>query len=158
MPSDTFVMSARQSSELDYAFERNGWKPSDVRWLSEGNNLAGVLEIRRGNAEIKYRETFRETREFTFEIPARPRPTLKELQEKYSLIKSIEPDSSPTGSVTLRLVTVLRPGENSIGGKEYEQRLAPIKDDALGYQQLNWLIDNQDKVPAAVRGKSYIDF
>jgi len=102
-------------------------------------------------------EEYRETSEFTLEIPARPRPTLEELQKEYPWIKSIE-DTSPEGPVRLKLITVLRPGESSIGGKEYEQRLVPIENDALGYQQLNWLIDNQDKVPAAVRGKFYIDF
>lgn len=158
MPNDTFVMSARQSAELDHAFERHGWTPADVKWLSSGDTLAEVLQVRRGNAEIKYRDSFRETGEFTFQIPALKRPTLEELQKEDPWIASIERDTSPEGPVTLKLVTVLRSGEDSIGGEKYEQRLAPVTNDALGYQQRNWLIDNQDKVPARVRGKFYIDF
>lgn len=50
--ADTFVMSARQSAELDYAFERNGWTPDDVKWLSKGKNLASVLAVRRGESKI----------------------------------------------------------------------------------------------------------
>ena len=55
MPSDKSrpVMFARQAAELDYAFERNGWTPDDVKWLSTGDNLARILEVRRGSAEIK---------------------------------------------------------------------------------------------------------
>ncbi len=45
-------MSARQSAELDHAFERNGWGAEDVKWLSQGDILASVLEVRRGNATI----------------------------------------------------------------------------------------------------------
>jgi hypothetical protein len=45
-------MSARQSAELDYAFERNGWGPEDVKWLSQGSTLAAFLDVRRGTAKI----------------------------------------------------------------------------------------------------------
>lgn len=52
MANDTFVMSARQSAELDFAFERNGWTAGDVKWLSEGDNLKGFLAVRRGDAKV----------------------------------------------------------------------------------------------------------
>ncbi|OGZ09755.1 MAG: hypothetical protein A3D65_05515 [Candidatus Lloydbacteria bacterium RIFCSPHIGHO2_02_FULL_50_13] len=51
--SDKSVMSARQSAELDHAFERNGYAASDVKWLSQGSILAEVKRVRDGYAEIK---------------------------------------------------------------------------------------------------------
>ncbi len=112
----------------------------------------------KNGCRINIGDFFRETGEFTLEIPALKRPTLEELRRKDDWIQSIERDNSPEGPVKLKLVTVLRPGEDSIGGKEYELRLMPIAGDALGHQHLDWLIDNQDKVPAKFRGKFYIDF
>ena len=50
--SDKFVMSSRQSAELDHAFERNGWSSADVKLLSCGNALAQFLPVLRGQAEI----------------------------------------------------------------------------------------------------------
>lgn len=161
MPNDTFVMSARQSAELDHAFERNGWTPGDVKRLSVGTTLADVLQVLRGNAEIKYCETFRETGEFTLQIPALPRSTFEEIQKRFPGIKAIEGvDHSPTEAVTLKLVTVLREGESSIGGTEYERRIAPHQDIILGYQQAVWLEEHQDEFPEfmALLGKVYIDF
>jgi hypothetical protein len=45
-------MSTRQAAELDHAFERNGWRPEDVKKLSEGNNLAAFLEVLHNKANI----------------------------------------------------------------------------------------------------------
>ena len=58
MANDTFVMTARQSAELDYAFERNGVTPKDVKWLSEGSNAAIVRQVRLGFVEVKPVNTF----------------------------------------------------------------------------------------------------
>lgn len=51
--SDKFVMSARQSAELDFALERNGCTPEFVKWLSGGNVLARVRQVQLGHSEIK---------------------------------------------------------------------------------------------------------
>ncbi|MBU6388623.1 hypothetical protein KGQ72_01995 [Patescibacteria group bacterium] len=48
-----FVMSTRQAAELDYAFERNGWSPEEVKKLSTGDFLANVRQALLGYAEIK---------------------------------------------------------------------------------------------------------
>ena len=104
---------------------------------------------------------FRETGELTIDIPALPRPTIAKLQAKFPWIKSIERDTSPTGPVTLKLGTVLRPGEERINGDEYERRLLTQKlDIALGYQQWNWVFEHQSEYPdlIAFLGKIYIDF
>lgn len=50
--SDKFVMSSRQAAELDYAFERNGWTPADVKLLSGGNILANILPIVKAYGEV----------------------------------------------------------------------------------------------------------
>ena len=163
MANDTFVISSRQSAELDHAFERNGWDASDVKWLSQGDNLAAILDVRHGCAKIvpvASENYFRETAELSIQIPALVRPTLKQLQSKYSWIKSIERDSSPTDAVTLKPATVLRGNEKSINGGEYEKRIAGKLDIILGYQQAVWLIEHQDEFPEfmALFGKVYIDF
>ncbi len=103
---------------------------------------------------------FRETGELTIEIPALPRPTFEELQAKFPRIKKIERDTSPTGPVTMKFGTVLRPGEKRINGAEYERRLTPKIDIVLGYQHWNWVFEHQSEYPdlMALLGKIYIDF
>lgn len=51
--TDRFIMSCRQAAEFDFALERNGWTPDDVKWLSGGDTLAHILRVRRGTHEIK---------------------------------------------------------------------------------------------------------
>lgn len=91
-------------------------------------------------------QEFRETTEITVEIPALPRPTLEELQEKFPWIKSIRRDSSPTEVVTLKL--------------GYERRLVSSPNMVLGYQQAVWLIEYQDKIFSltALLMRNYVDF
>lgn len=108
------------------------------------------------------RDSFRLTdEEVVIEIPALPRPTPEELQAKYSWIKRIERDDSPTEAVTLRLGTVLKSTEkDGIDGKIYERRLIPLRGRTLGYQQREWIFKHQLEFPAlmALLGKVYVDF
>jgi hypothetical protein len=108
-------------------------------------------------------EFFKETGEFTIQIPALKRPTLEELQENNPRIISIERDISPEGPVTLKLGTVLGVGKKPISGEKYERRLALIPDTPLGWQQLSWLVAHQDdpelkSFKAFVWRYYYIDF
>lgn len=50
--TDTFVMSVRQSAELDHAFQRNGWTAADVKKLSQGRTLADVLRLIKGELKL----------------------------------------------------------------------------------------------------------
>ncbi|MGB7957611.1 MAG: hypothetical protein WCF77_02095 [Minisyncoccia bacterium] len=103
----------------------------------------------------------RNTGELTICIPARKRPTLQQLQAKWPWIKKIERDTSPEGPVVFNLATVLRDAaEGSINGPEYERRLASSLSKLLGYQQLAWLVEHQDKYPVFMDllGKIYVDF
>ncbi len=49
-------MSARQASELDFAFARNGWNAEEVKKLSTGDILSSVREVILGRSEIKPKE------------------------------------------------------------------------------------------------------
>lgn len=103
---------------------------------------------------------FRETGEVTIQIPALPRPTIEELQEKFSWIKSIERDTSSVEAIVLNLGTVLCPNEERIDSTEYERRIAPKLAVSLGYQHARWLVEHQGTFPdfMALLGKIYIDF
>lgn len=52
MSDKSAVMNVRQSAELDFALERNGWTADDVKKLSTGDMLAKILPFVRGQAEI----------------------------------------------------------------------------------------------------------
>jgi len=93
-------------------------------------------------------------------IPALPRPTLAELKNKYSWIKSIERDTSETKEVKLSLISVLKKGEDYISGKEYEKRMPK---GLLGFQHLEWFIEHQSEFPELLEQANdnnfwYIDF
>jgi hypothetical protein len=98
--------------------------------------------------------------EFAIEIPALPRPTLKELQRHNRWINSIERDTSPEGPVALILRSVLGFGVKLIDGTEYERRLALRQHALLGFQHCQWILNNQMRFPAfmALLGRVYVDF
>lgn len=83
-------------------------------------------------------------------IPAQPRPTLENIQEKFGEIEAtkIVADTSPTGIVCLRLGTVLSPRGSYINGKTYETRRAGLP--VLGLQHALWLLENYGR--PVVRG------
>ena len=63
--------------------------------------------------------------------------------------------------MVFNLATVLRDAaEGSINRPEYERRLASSLSKLLGYQQLAWLVEHQDKYPVFMDllGKIYVDF
>jgi hypothetical protein len=153
--------SAGEIQKVEFALARSGYTHADVEWLTSGNILRDVREVRRGNAEAKQSEFFRYTGEATIQIPAQPRPTLKQLQKAFDWIKSVERDTSPTEAVTMKLATVLPIGDTkSISGSEYEKRIAGKQNIFLGYQQAVWLVEHQDEFPEFMKllGKIYIDF
>ncbi|MFA6352825.1 MAG: hypothetical protein WCW90_01095 [Candidatus Paceibacterota bacterium] len=113
----------------------------------------------RNGFRVNVGDFFRKTGELTINIPALPRPTYAQLQKKFSWIKGVESNASPTDAVTLSLGTVLRPGEGIINGVEYERRWISFTGRFLGYQHLRWLVDHQDEFPAlmALLDQIYID-
>jgi len=122
-------------------------------------NLEQLLEHLQAGIEGRFIESvFFETGELLIPMPALARPTLAEL-EKYGIVK-IEADNSPTEVTTFQLGTVLKPGEDVIGGTEYEIRRRPLVGRLYGYQQAIWFVEHQDEFPEfmALLGKVYIDF
>jgi hypothetical protein len=103
---------------------------------------------------------FTETGELSLALPALPRPTLEEIQERDPSIDSIKRDTSPEHPVTLVLVTLLRPKELLVVNPEYNRRLARLRSSLLGYQHLRWLLEHQAELPSlvALLGKVHIDF
>jgi hypothetical protein len=115
----------------------------------------------KSGAKTIFTDLFRETGEVSIQFPALKRPTLEYLQSKYDWIKSIERDTSTEESVTLSLATVLAAGSTaSIGGREYELRIAEHLNSLLGFQHREWLLEHQAECPEfmALLGKVYIDF
>ncbi|MBI5071616.1 hypothetical protein HZB93_01850 [Candidatus Falkowbacteria bacterium] len=51
--SDEFRMTTGQAHELAMAFGRNGWTNADVKKMSEGDLLARLLPVIRGQADVK---------------------------------------------------------------------------------------------------------
>ena len=47
------MLDVSQAAELKMAFRRNGWNNAEIKTLSEGDILADVLKVVKGQAEIK---------------------------------------------------------------------------------------------------------
>jgi len=163
-------ISAEQKSALFAALGANGaWDSLTTEQVQVGIREAHTfaakefIELILNGFRLQVGGYFRETGEFTIQIPALPQPTLAELRAKFPWIKEeggIECEASPTEAIALKLGTVLRPNETSINGPEYEQRLAPKSGLLLGYQHAQWFVKHQDEFPelTALLRKVYIDF
>lgn len=154
-------MLYQPTAEQVQAFVRGARKVERLLQRRGGSLVDPIFALAKVNEVIAAAEPIRFTDELILRIPALPRPTIEELQGKFPWIRSVERDTSPTEAITLRLGTVLRGGEGTIGGGEYERRLAPKQDILLGYQQAVWLLESQDQLPElmamAILGKVYID-
>lgn len=53
MSANELMLDVSQAHELKLAFRRNGWTNADIKALSEGNFLADVLKLMKGQLEIK---------------------------------------------------------------------------------------------------------
>lgn len=67
------IMTSRQASELDHAFERNSWTSEDVKKVSGGDLLASLLLVVRGRAEVVVKSIFTPLR--TVKVAAQPATT-----------------------------------------------------------------------------------
>jgi len=57
MSQNDLMLDVSQAAELKLAFRRNGWNNAEIKTLSEGDILAGVLKVIKGQAEIKIIES-----------------------------------------------------------------------------------------------------
>ena len=110
------------------------------RGLSDGT-IAYVLDVLKEGGTIQ-RGDWTETGELVIPIPALARPTEAEIKKLG--FKGIEADNSPIEATTLRLGTVLKPGEEAIDGTEYERRRVPLVGRLQGYQHAQWLVAHQE--------------
>lgn len=103
---------------------------------------------------------FRETGEFSIELPGLSRPTLAWIQARWSWFRSIKSDVSPEGPVILVPGTFLSSSERWIDGKEYEKRRKPHLAACLGLQHAVWLKENRERFPelTAFLRKLYLYF
>lgn len=53
MSNNELMLDVSQAHELKLAFRRNGWTNADIKALSEGNFLANVLKLMKGQFETK---------------------------------------------------------------------------------------------------------
>lgn len=53
MSANDLMLDVSQAAELKLAFRRNGWNNAEIKTLSEGDLLADVLKVVKGQAEIK---------------------------------------------------------------------------------------------------------
>jgi hypothetical protein len=51
--NNDLMLDVSQAAELKLAFRRNGWNNAEIKTLSEGDILANVLKVIKGQAEIK---------------------------------------------------------------------------------------------------------
>ncbi len=51
--NNDLMLDVSQAAELKLAFRRNGWNNAEIKTLSEGDILADVLKVIKGQAEIK---------------------------------------------------------------------------------------------------------
>lgn len=146
---DEFVRKARRVERI--------LRRKDDSFLDVNFAIAKMEEI------IAFAEPIRISSELNIRIPALPRPTIEELRKRYPSIREsngIEKDVSPTEEVILHLGSVMRDGEKTISGDEYERRLQSEQFMLLGYQHAKWLVNCQTDHPAfmALLSKVYIDF
>lgn len=147
---------------LPGALESVNLYPEDV--IDSFRDKDGILEQElRSFLELFIRKhsphDFHITESLSIPIPALPRPTLQEVKSKFSWAKLIGRDNSPTDKIFLNLATILRPGEYSLDGEEYEGRVRHLCQ-IPGYQHAVWLVENQDDFPKFMNlpGGIVIDF
>ena len=57
MSANDLMLDVSQAAELKLAFRRTGWNNAEIKTLSEGDILADVLKVIRGQAKIKMNES-----------------------------------------------------------------------------------------------------
>ena len=151
MKKDTFVMSARQASELDYALERNGWTPADVKALSQGDMLARILPVLLGRSEIKPREHI-----IDCDVPVFV-PDGWEVLPPAEQIPSRAVGKIVWDPTAARLhLSLNQKGSNHIKGNNLRLELAEGKHQVYTAHVLDYLLkpENQYLIPEEWKGKS----
>lgn len=153
--ADATIDAGGQEEDLALAIG-DGEEAAELR--QQIGKLCAAAGEKQRDPEIRRQRLVAALNAAAIQIPALQRPTLPELQARWSFIREIESDTSPEGPVTLQLSTVFKDGEERIDGPEYERRLKALVGQ-FGFQQLGWLVQHQDDHPSfqALLGLIYLD-
>lgn len=137
------MLDVSQAAELKLAFRRNGWNNAEIKALSEGDILANVLKVIKGQAEIKMIEPLIDCDT----NPFIPDGWLVEEHKKGGLFK-FDP-----AKISLYLSKKQKKG--SIGGHDLRKELSgkPV----MNANVLDYLLAHPELIPEEWKGK-YIFF
>lgn len=143
MSANELMLDVSQAHELKLAFRRNGWTNADIKALSEGNFLADVLKLMKGQLEIKPIEHL-----IDCDVnPFIPNGWAVEEHKKGGMFK-FNPEK-----ISLYLSKKQKKG--SISGHDLRKELAdkPV----MNAKVLDYLLDHPELIPEEWKGK-YIFF
>jgi hypothetical protein len=133
MKNDTFMIGTGQAHELALAFGRTGWTNADVKKLSEGETLADIRRVIRGEAKI-------EAVKHIIDLDADPLVRKGWCVESHVAGGQLEWDSS---KVSFYLSETQKSGR--IQGHELRKELADK--DCFNANLLNYLLANPTLIP-----------
>ena len=161
---DTSVMSARQSAELDHAFERNGYTAADVKVLSTGYILKSVLPIVRGgtpNVPPAVPTTPKQSRfgrvEMIHIINLDAEPFVPDgwsYNKKDQLPNRARGEFVWDTSKTRLHLSPNQQGGKVITGNDLKKELKLGKHSVLGANVLDYLLENPHLIPDSWKGKA----
>jgi hypothetical protein len=141
--NNDLMLDVSQAAELKLAFRRNGWNNAEIKTLSEGDILADVLKVIKGQAEIKISERLIDCDS----APFIPNGWSVEEHKKSGFFK-FDP-----AKISLYLSKKQKKG--SIGGHDLRKELSnkPV----MNANILDYLLDHPELIPEEWKGK-YIFF
>lgn len=137
--NNDLMLDVSQAAELKLAFRRNGWNNAEIKTLSEGDILANVLKVIKGQAEIKMIERLIDCDS----DPLGPKVWMVSEHKKGGMIK-FNPEK-----ISLYLSKKQRKG--TIGGHDLRKELAdkPV----MNANVLRYLLEYPEFIPKEWRGK-----
>ena len=140
MSANELMLDVSQAAELKLAFRRNGWNNAEIKTLSEGDILAKVLQVIKGQAEIKVIERL-------IDCDAAPFVPDGWSVEEHKKGGSLKFDSS---KISLYLSKKQKKG--TIGGHDLREELAnkPV----MNANVLDYLLAHPELIPESWKGKA----
>jgi hypothetical protein len=141
--NNDLMLDVSQAAELKLAFRRNGWNNAEIKTLSEGDILADVLKVIKGQAEIKMIERLIDCDS----APFVPDGWLVEEHKKGGLFK-FDP-----AKISLYLSKKQKKG--SIDGRDLRKYLSNKQ--VMNANVLDYLLAHPELIPEEWKGK-YVFF
>lgn len=145
MPNDELILDVVLASEFKAACKRNGWRSaSQIKALTAGSVMRGILEVLEGRAEI---------------VPRGRKKKLLKFDPRYmkhgAEMELIEHATRTVISVAeIEAVSFLRDGERRIlgydviGRARFDPRLVGTN---LGQEDAEFCLEHQDEIPVELR-------